>query len=99
METKSYSSGSGCLIEYTDQQRIKNNLHEELTILIAKHHGPPKSRFGDQPKWLFQIKSIVKALLGRHELNLYDLQAWTLFKDKALAPMPAGHHRENRLDE
>jgi len=88
--------GSGCLIEYTDQQRIKKNLHEELTILIAKHRGPPKSRFGDQPKWLFQMKSIVKALLGRHEVDLYDLQAWTLFKDKAPAPMPAGH-RQRKL--
>jgi hypothetical protein len=74
--------GSGCLIEYTDRQRIKENLHEELAILIAKRRDPPKSRFGDQPKWLFQIKSIAKALLGRHELDLYDLQAWTRFKDE-----------------
>jgi hypothetical protein len=60
--------GSGCLIEYTDRQQIKENLHEELAILIARRRDPPKSRFGDQPKWLFQIKSIAKALLERRQL-------------------------------
>jgi L-ascorbate metabolism protein UlaG (beta-lactamase superfamily) len=75
--------GSGCLIEYTDRQRINENLHDELTMLIAKRTRPPKSRFGDQPKWLFHLKSMVKGALGRREVGLYDLQAWTLFKDEA----------------
>jgi Beta-lactamase superfamily domain len=91
--------GSGCRIEYSNRQRIKENLHEELTILIAKHRDPPKSRFGDQPKWLFQIKSIAKALLGRHELDLYDLQAWTVFKDEGPVACRRDTDNKNRSED
>jgi hypothetical protein len=87
--------GSGCLIEYTDRRRIKENVHDELMTLVAKRRHPPKSRFGDQPKWLFQLKSIVKAALGRREVDLYDLQAWTLFKCKAAGIVAGEARREN----
>ena len=69
--------GSGCIIEYTDRRRIKENLHRELTMLIAKHDRPPKSRFGDQPKWLFLAKRFVNRALGRVRPDLYDLSEWT----------------------
>jgi len=73
--------GSGCLIEYRERERIAENLHEELTTLIAHYEHPPRSRFGDQPKWVFRLKSGIKTALVHKEVDLYDLKAWTLFED------------------
>jgi L-ascorbate metabolism protein UlaG (beta-lactamase superfamily) len=90
--------GSGCLIEYTDRQQIKENVHDELMTMVAKRRYPPKLRFGDQPKWLFQLKSIVKAALGRREVDLYDLQAWTLFEGEAAGIVAGGAAPTEKVD-
>lgn len=72
--------GSGCLFEYADRARIGENLHRELMVLVSRHDAAPNSRFGDQPKWLFQTKRLAKRMLGRSEPDLYDLRRWTRFR-------------------
>lgn len=71
--------GSGILIEYMNRQRVAENLHRELTVLLAKLDKSPRSRFGDQPKWIYCVKNLVKRLIGRVEPDLYDLNTWTRF--------------------
>jgi hypothetical protein len=73
--------GSGGLWEYRTRAKAETNLHDELAILLRKIDKPPRSRFGDQPAWLFYGKRLIKALLNKKsEDNLYDLNAWTVFK-------------------
>jgi len=73
--------GSGGLWEYRSRARAETNLHNELAILLRKIDKPPRSRFGDQPAWLFHGKRFIKALLNKcSEDDLYDLSAWTVFK-------------------
>src|ERR1700730_1094180 len=73
--------GSGGLWEYRNRARAETNLHDELAILLRKIDKPPRSRFGDQPAWLFHGKRLMKAFLNKSsEDDLYDLSAWTVFK-------------------
>ena len=71
--------GSGIIVTYRDREACFRNLHRELTPLLARLTAPPRSRFGDQPKWLFQAKRFVKRLLGMTEVDLEDLGTWTRF--------------------
>ena len=73
--------GSGGLWGYRNRARAETNLHRELAILLRKIDESPRSRFGDQPAWLFHGKRFIKALLNKSsEDDLYDLNAWTVFK-------------------
>lgn len=68
--------GSGCLVEYTSDDRVGENLHRELFVLLRQGTEAPKSRFGDQPRFLFHAKQWRKKLLGRDRPDLYDLAYW-----------------------
>lgn len=68
--------GSGCLIEYKNIQMVGRNLHRELLALLRHRTSAPASRFGDQPRWLYQAKTALKKMLGRTEPDLYDLNTW-----------------------
>ena len=73
--------GSGGLWEYRDRAKAETNLHDELSILLRKIDAPPRSRFGDQPAWLFHGKRFIKSLLNKSsEDDLYDLKAWTVYR-------------------
>jgi hypothetical protein len=71
--------GSGITITYRDRSDAMRNLHREFTPLLAEMNRPPRSRFGNQPRWLHALKSFAKRLRGRLEPDLYDLGAWTRF--------------------
>ena len=68
--------GSGGIFHHRDAARARENIHRELAILLLAHAEPPRSCFGDQSKILFTIKSRVKAMLGRLEMDNYDLSNW-----------------------
>lgn len=72
--------GSGCIFEYMKLDRVAENLHTELRMIVRKHTKPPKSRYGDQSKWLFTLKQAVKRLLGHKDEGLYDLKKWLVMK-------------------
>jgi hypothetical protein len=74
--------GSGGIWTYRDRTKALANIHRELAALLRQVKAPPRSRFGDQPQWLFDIKKRVRRLLGRTPAELYDLGEWTVFKDR-----------------
>jgi L-ascorbate metabolism protein UlaG (beta-lactamase superfamily) len=73
--------GSGGIFAYASRQAAADNLHAELIVIIKHHVQPPKSRYGDQPKWLYQLKQAVKRMLGRSEPDLYDVSYWSVFHE------------------
>jgi hypothetical protein len=68
--------GSGIVIEYQTPKRARENLHQELTVLLRVHDDAPASRWGDQPKLLFRAKRSIKWVLGMLEEDKYDLNQW-----------------------
>ena len=68
--------GSGCRFVYQSADLAKMNVHNELKIMVSHHEAPPRSRYGDQSRLLYEIKTAIKALFGRRTSNLYDLGAW-----------------------
>lgn len=82
--------GSGGIFSYRDRQTAATNLHRELTALLRKVEQAPKSRFGDQPRWLYLAKRLVKRLLGRVDEDLYDLDSWTVYEGAGAKREPGG---------
>lgn len=72
--------GSGCIFEYATSDRLRENLHNEIKMIIRKQNKAPKSRYGDQPKWLFDIKQLVNKIRGHKKEDLYDLNKWLIIK-------------------
>jgi len=80
------SVGSGGVFRYRDRADADANLHAELMLLLRVHDAPPRSRFGDQPKWLYALKTgikrVLRGLVGRApEPDLYDNRAWIRYRD------------------
>ena len=73
--------GSGGIWSYRNSAAAARNLHRELTPLLRQADTPPLSRFGTQPAWLFYVKQAIKRVIGRSEPDLYDLMAWTVFRE------------------
>jgi hypothetical protein len=75
--------GSGISYEYRNAARVPENLHRELAALLRPLSMPPRSRYGDQPKFLHDLKNAIKTLIGRKHCDLYDLNEWTVYQSKA----------------
>jgi hypothetical protein len=71
--------GSGGIFACRDRDDTKKNSHRELAMPLRKLDGPPPSRFGDQPKVMYQLKQAVKGIIGREGEDLYDLARWTVW--------------------
>ena len=72
--------GSGCTIEYLNAAMVPRNLHREVLAVLRNRQSAPPSRFGDQPKWLFKLKRVIKSLTRSRPADLYDLDAWIVRK-------------------
>ena len=73
--------GSGGMFDYTDRSTVKKNIHRELMVILLPHETPLKSRFGNQPFWLYQLKHLVKDFAGKRPPDLYDLDTWTAWEN------------------
>lgn len=71
--------GSGCMFEYKNRAGADANLHRELLPLLRAESAPPRSRYGDQPRFMFLLKQGLKKALRSTETDLYDLQRWTVY--------------------
>ena len=73
--------GSGGLFAYRDRATAETRVHRELMTILRHRDTPPKSRFGNQPRWLGSLKKRVKAALGAPKTrDLYNLNTWTVYK-------------------
>ena len=46
--------GSGGIWQYANRQAAAPNLYRELATILRKREAAPPSRFGDQPRWLYE---------------------------------------------
>jgi hypothetical protein len=66
--------GSGGIFAYKDASRVRENLHEELMIIMSRG-GPPGSRVKKD------LKRLIKAAINRDDWDMYNLYRWTVWKD------------------
>ena len=71
--------GSGGIFDYPSAAAAKRDLHQELIHLIRNKPLPARSAGANKQALVYKLKSLVKALLGRRQLDLYDLMTWTVF--------------------
>ena len=74
--------GSGGIWQYGSGQAAATNLYQELAAVLRKRDTAPPGRYGDQPRWLYEVKSRIKRAVGRQNETLYDLLTWTVFDDE-----------------
>jgi len=74
--------GSGGTWRYASRQAAATNSYRELATILRKREAAPPSRFGDQPRWLYEAKARIKRGLGWQSDTLYDLLTWTVFDDE-----------------
>jgi hypothetical protein len=71
--------GSGGIFEYTRASGVKSNLHREVMVIVDGS-ATPVPRLTGARRYLHAFKQLVKRVLGRQEVGLYDLAAWTVFQ-------------------
>lgn len=76
--------GSGGIFEYASLDLVKRQLHWEVITLIR--NSPPAQRQKSTTGPVATAKSLVKKLLGRETVDLYDLSVWTVLDKQAAAP-------------
>ena len=71
--------GSGGIFDYGSRELAATNLHRELIGLIRNHVARPGPSEG-MHRWLGVAKRLLKQLIGRSAVDLYDLDRWTVFR-------------------
>jgi hypothetical protein len=71
--------GSGCLFEYSDRTKVRRNIHKELIHLVRRHSAPLVPRRRGFLHLAEKAKGAIKRMFGMAELDLYDLESWTVF--------------------
>ncbi|MGB0721882.1 MAG: MBL fold metallo-hydrolase [Gammaproteobacteria bacterium] len=72
--------GSGCVIDYPSRAKADTNVHRELFMLLGHHPKPPRSRFGDQSKLAYTVKTGARKVLGKTPRDFYDLADWIVYR-------------------
>jgi hypothetical protein len=71
--------GSGGIFKYVDPTRVQSNVHRELMFMMRRQLTALPRRPNGLRRGLRKMKQFAKAVLGRSEQDLYDLQRWTVF--------------------
>jgi hypothetical protein len=71
--------GSGGMIDYPNREQAEHNLQDELAVMIRQHEAPLAPRPAAPNPLLAAAKRAVKRAVGRVEVDLYDLGAWTVW--------------------
>lgn len=78
--------GSGGVFAYTNSSRLAENLHLELKLLLQRHTVPPPALAGSSGL-INAAKQALKRLIGRADVDLYDLVSWTEFHNERESPV------------
>ncbi len=71
--------GSGGVFEYRSRRDVPRNVHREL-IALTRNYEYAEVPVRVAPGPLHGLKQVAKRLLGRQEQDLYDLDAWTVYR-------------------
>lgn len=82
------SVGSGGVFRYRSRAEADANLHRELMLILRTHDVQPPSRFGDQSRLMYLVKTNVKKALNfvlrrQGHLDLYDNRRWIKYVDSS----------------
>ncbi len=69
--------GSGGIFEYLRASGAKSNLHREVMVMVNGTAAPAPRPRGLRRHW-HAFKQVVKAVLGRRDVDLYDVASWTV---------------------
>ena len=72
--------GSGGIFAYKDAAAVGEGVHNELKRMITLQQESLPARPRPQPRWWRGLKDAIKKLIGREEVDLYNLKDWTVFK-------------------
>jgi hypothetical protein len=72
--------GSGGIFRYPSERQAKRNIHRELITVLRASQDPPLRRAENLSGTWHVIKQMLKRVLGRKDLDLYDLGEWTVRK-------------------
>ena len=72
--------GSGGIFEFRDAAKVSAGFHHELRQMITLQTEALPPRPTSPPAWLRRLKTMVKTLLGRQQVDLYSLGDWTVFR-------------------
>jgi hypothetical protein len=81
--------GSGGIFRYPSERQAKRNIHRELIIVLRASQNAPLRRPETLCGAWHVVKQMLKRVLGRKELDLYDLGEWTVRKTPAASGMTA----------
>jgi hypothetical protein len=71
--------GSGGIFRYGDPSKVRSNVHRELMFMLRHQPRALPPRPGGLRAAAGAVKRFVRRALGLGELDLYDLQRWTVF--------------------
>jgi L-ascorbate metabolism protein UlaG (beta-lactamase superfamily) len=71
--------GSGGVFEYANREAALRSLHREIISLIRNHPIEQRDQSAAKSRRFRKVKQLTKQLLGRSQLDLYDLMGWTVF--------------------
>jgi hypothetical protein len=71
--------GSGVIFDYPSRAAAERALHREVAVLMKPHASAPAPLRYPNPI-VHAAKQFVKRLIGRTDEDLYDLNAWTVWR-------------------
>jgi hypothetical protein len=73
--------GSGGIMHYAERPVPGEHLNRELIHILKYRDTAVPSRYGKWPTWLALAKARVRGLIDRSGPDLYDVAAWTVFRE------------------
>jgi Beta-lactamase superfamily domain len=72
--------GSGCLLDYPSREQARRNLQRELSVMLRRQEHALTPRPKSPNRLIVAAKRAIKRLLGRREVDLYDVVTWTVWE-------------------
>ncbi|HEY1326452.1 MAG TPA: MBL fold metallo-hydrolase [Casimicrobiaceae bacterium] len=73
--------GSGGTFRYASRELALQNIHRELKVLLTPRERALPARPEPPNRALTTVKRAIKRAIGKDDIDLYDLAAWTVWQD------------------